>query len=675
MSDTQPEREPGPKPTPPADERRPQAATPTEPPSVVRGGAALRSEDSEESGDLIGRTLVGRYKVEHLLGAGGMGAVYRAQHVHMRKAVAVKVLHREMTYLPEVVARFEREAVAAARIEHPNVAAATDFGRLDDGAFYLVLEYVEGRSLSKLIRERRALSSELALRITRQIADALAAAHAAGIVHRDLKPDNVMLIDKDGNPFFVKVLDFGIAKIQTSDAKDQLTQLGSVFGTPEYMAPEQAAGMPVDARADLYTLGILLYEMLSGQTPFADDDLVVVLTRQMTMDPPPLPEAVDPSVVELVMRMLHKDPDARIQSAPEVVAAIEALLERSLTPSPVSLGEPLSRAQVEYGDTVLSLPNPTGGAATARSTLVSQARTEARRTHVRQMLDAAIVRARSALPALRRPIDLGGQPVPAWALLGSFGVVLVLGLVVIGGLVASRGEAKIGAGGVAPISSSEKTLPDDVRELTAGALKGDRNAIAQLEARPEAKRTAAEWRALGRGYTLIGNRKASMTAYGKALDLDPPIAKDKQLASDVRRAAADAATSDQALGIAARHLGEIGTDLIYDVHMALKGDPATSKIASRAKEMLDSPSIRVKASAPLQVVLDLGSAKGCNGVRAVLPRAAESADQRALPRLKSFTSRSGCGFLGMRDCYACLRRGNDLQRAIDKAQANPAPSF
>jgi serine/threonine-protein kinase len=180
----------------------------------VRGGASAERGEEPESEDLVGRTLVGRYKVDRLLGTGGMGAVYRAEHAQLRKAVAIKVLHREMTYLPEVVARFEREAVAAARIEHPNVAAATDFGRLDDGAFYLVLEYVEGRSLSKLIHERKALSTELALRITRQIADALAAAHAAGIVHRDLKPDNVMLVEKDGNPYWVKVLDFGIAKIQ-----------------------------------------------------------------------------------------------------------------------------------------------------------------------------------------------------------------------------------------------------------------------------------------------------------------------------------------------------------------------------------------------------------------------------------------------------------------------------
>src|SRR5690606_8292067 len=192
-----------------------------------------------------------------LLGEGGMGQVYRAQHVHMRKTVAIKVLHRELTMQPEIVARFEREAVAAARIEHPHVAAATDFGQLPDGSFYLVLEFIEGRSLTALWAEHGRLPPARALAIARQVCDALDAAHSAGIVHRDLKPDNVMLLAREGDADFVKVLDFGIAKLQSDDTSGQpaLTKAGTVFGTPEYMAPEQAQGAGVDARSDLYTLG------------------------------------------------------------------------------------------------------------------------------------------------------------------------------------------------------------------------------------------------------------------------------------------------------------------------------------------------------------------------------------------------------------------------------------
>src|SRR5690606_37431266 len=253
--------------------------------------------------------LAGRYRIERMLGAGGMGTVYRARYVHMRKTVAVKVLHREMTHLPEVVARFEREAVAAANIEHPNVAAATDFGRLENDSFYLVLEYIEGQSLTERLDREGVFPPPLALHIVRQIADALATAHAAGVVHRDLKPDNVMLVERDGDPGFVKVLDFGIAKVDMTGGDQQaLTKLGSIFGTPDYMAPEQAAGRAVDGRAELYALGIMLYQMLVGRTPFQHDDMVVVLTRQLTAPPEPLPDDIDPALQVIVARLLAKSP-------------------------------------------------------------------------------------------------------------------------------------------------------------------------------------------------------------------------------------------------------------------------------------------------------------------------------------------------------------------------------
>ncbi len=227
--------------------------------SPVRSEATADGRDAEPpapSDPLIG-TLVGeRYLVERLIGLGGMGAVYCAEHVHMRKTVALKVLHREMTVLPEVVARFEQEAIAAARVEHPNVVQAKDFGRLENGAFYLVLEYVEGRILHEAMKEPMPLDRVLS--VSGQIAEALEAAHQQRIVHRDLKPDNVMLVERPGEPELVKVLDFGIAKVSVRDRGKidrPITQMGTVFGTPEYMSPEQAAGQSVDHRGDIYGLG------------------------------------------------------------------------------------------------------------------------------------------------------------------------------------------------------------------------------------------------------------------------------------------------------------------------------------------------------------------------------------------------------------------------------------
>src|SRR5579863_8502494 len=257
---------------------RPPDREPSQRPSQRPGGPE----------SLVGIVLSGRYLIERLLGEGGMGAVYQAEHTHMRKRLAVKVLHPEMSRMPEVVARFEREAMAAAHIEHPNVAAATDFGKLEDGSFFLVLEYVEGKSLRSALSRGR-LTLDRALHIARQMARALSRAHALGIVHRDLKPENVMLVTRDGDEDFVKVLDFGIAKVPVGELTGEpkapgqaLTQLGMVYGTPEYMAPEQALGQPVDATADLYGLGVILFEMIVGKRPYDHESKVTLLGMHVT---------------------------------------------------------------------------------------------------------------------------------------------------------------------------------------------------------------------------------------------------------------------------------------------------------------------------------------------------------------------------------------------------------
>src|SRR5450755_566635 len=282
----------------------------------------------------IGTLLADRYRIDALVGEGGMGKVYSAEHVLMRKRLAVKVLRRELTCVPEVVARFEREAMAAGNIEHPNVAAATDFGKLPDGAVFLVLEFVSGHSLRDEIA-RGSFEVERALHITRQIASALSAAHLQGIVHRDLKPENVMLVEKGGDPDFVKVLDFGIAKVPIGEAElkggGPLTKAGMVFGTPEYMAPEQALGQNVDGRADLYALGVILFEMLSGVRPFTSQSSVGILGQQLSKPPPTFLERapgllVPPSAEQITHKLLQREAAERYASAPELGQAIDALL-------------------------------------------------------------------------------------------------------------------------------------------------------------------------------------------------------------------------------------------------------------------------------------------------------------------------------------------------------------
>ncbi len=369
---------------------------------------------------LIGTVLASRYRVEKRLGAGGMGTVYLAQHIKLQKPMAVKVLHKEMSTVTEVVARFEREAIAAARIDHPNVVAATDFGTLEDGCFFLVLEYIAGRSLRSALVPG-AMSAHRALHIARQIADALSAAHDAGIVHRDLKPENVMLVDRRGRSDVVKVLDFGIAKVTWEDARGapQLTRLGAVFGTPEYMAPEQAAGLSVDARADLYALGILLFEMLDGRAPFEGSDPVAVVQRQIRDAPPPLPPKTPPDVVALVTRLLAKKADERVQTAAEVVRRIDEILPRIDAPD----ADPVT----SVGDATIAVDAPTSLALP----VVSQ-------TDLDRGLPTVLgARAPDAEPidvALKRTVLVGTMRVPLWltglAAMGAV-VAVLLGVVLL----------------------------------------------------------------------------------------------------------------------------------------------------------------------------------------------------------------------------------------------------
>src|SRR5262245_8845777 len=279
---------------------------------------------------LIGEVISSRYRIDELIAEGGMGAVYRAEHTLMRKRLAVKVLNPDVRGFPEAVERFEREAIAGAHIQHPNVAAATDFGKLEDGSHFLVLEYLEGEEL-RSIMNRGPIEPERAIKIVRQIVLALRAAHQLGIVHRDLKPENVMIIQKEREPDSVKLLDFGIAKVPVSDlaatrgaSEAILTKLGVVYGTPEYMAPEQALGEELDGRADLYALGVIFYEMLCGVRPFEADSRVVLLGMVATKTPPRLAERVPgtkvpPEIEKIVLRLLERRTADRYVDAEELL--------------------------------------------------------------------------------------------------------------------------------------------------------------------------------------------------------------------------------------------------------------------------------------------------------------------------------------------------------------------
>lgn len=290
--------------------------------SVASPGEAMRSIREVQEGEILGN-----YQLERLLGEGSMGRVFQARHVRLGRQVALKVLRPQHAQDGHFVRRFFQEARSVNQINHEHIVEIFDF--VEDpqrGHVYCVMELLRGQSLAAVMKEEQ-LTLERIQRIGVQVCAALGAAHALGVVHRDVKPDNLFLVHRGGQVDFMKVLDFGVAKILTSEGTGN-TLDGTIIGTPTYMAPEQAAGLPVDHRADIYAVGNLLYEMLAGHPPFQAPAFGQLVVQIITQPPPPLPErlasgeAMPPALAELVLRCLAKEPEARPQRLEEVTTAL-----------------------------------------------------------------------------------------------------------------------------------------------------------------------------------------------------------------------------------------------------------------------------------------------------------------------------------------------------------------
>ncbi|HEV8122614.1 MAG TPA: serine/threonine-protein kinase [Gemmatimonadales bacterium] len=289
-----------------------------------RDGQTLRAADP--SADFVGQVIAGRYHVTRKLGEGGMGAVYLAEHVKMGRMSAIKVMGKGMSHDPEAISRFNREAANASKINHPNCCAVYDFGETEDGTIYLAMEFIEGRTLSALLKETGPLPLRRAADLLRQCADALTAAQELGIVHRDLKPDNIMIVSQRAKDV-VKVVDFGIAKAAESESGQKVTKTGLVVGTPEYMSPEQLSGDKLDGRSDIYSLALVFYRMITGALPFIADTAQETMIKRLTDEPMPLiqakPDGNFPAALQPVMdKALARYPNDRYATAAEFASDV-----------------------------------------------------------------------------------------------------------------------------------------------------------------------------------------------------------------------------------------------------------------------------------------------------------------------------------------------------------------
>jgi eukaryotic-like serine/threonine-protein kinase len=293
---------------------------------------------------LLGVVVDNRYEVLSVIGEGGMGTVYEVRHRALGKRFALKALRKDLALDGEIAARFIQEARTAAAVSHPGLVEITDFGRLESDQVYFVMELLEGQSLASLLRNGGPMPAARGLAIVRQLVQAVKAAHDASIVHRDLKPDNIHIGRGDGDTDFVKVVDFGLAKVIGSS---KLTRAGMVFGTPHYMSPEQAAGEIVDHRADIYALGIVMYEMFTGKVPFEADSYMGVLTKHLYMTPAP-PSSLVPelkslgALEEVILRCLQKRPEARYENLAALLAELDERLPRPPRSTPGAATPPRS---------------------------------------------------------------------------------------------------------------------------------------------------------------------------------------------------------------------------------------------------------------------------------------------------------------------------------------------
>jgi eukaryotic-like serine/threonine-protein kinase len=635
------------------------SADPVEPAKAPSPTKTYADPAEEEAAKLVGTVISERYRLVELVAVGGMGAVYKAEHLLLRKWMAIKLLRPETRDFPGHVARFEREAIAGAHIQHRNIVSATDFGKLPDGAYFLVLEYVSGVSLDRVIQEG-PLDPLRAAEITRQLASALAAAHEHGVIHRDIKPRNIML--QEGQIDHIKLIDFGLAKVPlerlsttdrlskkpTKNAK--LTLNGTVFGTVAYMAPEAGLGMDrVDERSDLYALGITLYEMLSAKHPFDATDPVKLFQQHRTVTPPPLklrtPGINVPRKLEaVVMRLLQKDPGKRFENAGALIAALDTAVPRPKAGGTVSWKSPLPPSVAgalvpRQTDSIafdpsgllpaLGSPDPSGPQRSSKPLdggpdLPTSGGAAAKVWPLGQG-----ARTSGYEPRLRPPRRRVSARV--WTIGASIG--LVAGVLVVLVLFRFSPSSK----DLAPIkkiflpasqSASARAQPSGTASAKASATLVETAAPPEGSAPDKPAASPEQER-----FIYAAKSKDWVTAettMQALVEKEPAVFRER----DVRLAAAEVAVraafradaaADKVFDTLTNKLGPEGLDILYEVVSAHGG----TKGAERSSGILRRPEVLARASPALRIAMELRAAR-CEQVSALFGRAESEGDVRAI---------------------------------------------
>ncbi|MGZ3477485.1 MAG: protein kinase domain-containing protein [Polyangiales bacterium] len=645
--------------------------------TVIDSAARMEEAEAPKIDDpLIGTVIAERYRVEARVGEGGKGSVYRVEHTHMRKRFALKVLHADLSNYEEVVARFEREAMAAANIEHPNIATATDFGKLSDGSFYLVLEYVEGSDLRQLLQRDHHLNPARAVHIALQILGALGRAHELGIVHRDLKPENVLLLEKDGDPEFVKILDFGIARVpigslgseREGESNKPLTKAGTVYGTPEYMAPEQALGHIVDGRADLYAVGILLFEMLAGTRPFDDKDKIALLGAHVSKPVPKLstrvpkdqfiPEALEATVT----RLLAKNPADRFQTASEV--ADELLDQGFEAPLPITR-HPSRGAQHDATSASRIKLHTDGEPISSREATTSVPSPSPSSSRAAPGPAPALVAAppSAEVIAAMAPAAPKASKVP-W-FIAAISVAIAIGAVTmlrkaprptvaptpVASTPAPVAEPSVSTSVVAPAASA------DLKEASLRALgriaSGEADAgIKELEALVALHpKDPVVLRAMAQGYGKAKRNVDAMGAMKTLATIAPDQAADPMMLPVFEDALSDPKAIDEALLVLTVPMGFTGEKILADFAF---GDHGTPVARTRALRTLREPRVNKTLPIGYRAAIEVRAGTTCPAKKAALEKYRKDLDaEYGLPVLRALAAPT-CGPNKKTDCWPCL---------------------